>query len=117
MNVEAFMNKIIAACGLDCAVCSAFLASKNNDMELRKKTALEWTKAFNFAFTPEMINCHGCFATDGVQIGHCAECEMRKCAIEKKAANCGVCASFPCKTVSDFHAACPDAAKNLGMRA
>jgi len=107
------MEKLIAACGLDCALCGAYIASKNNDNELRKKTAEEWAKAFNFAFTPEMINCHGCFATDGVQIGHCSECEMRKCAIGKKAATCAACADYPCKTVSDFHANCPDAAKNL----
>ena len=107
------MEKVIAACGLDCAKCGAFLASKNNDNDLRRKVAAEWAKAYNFAFTPEMINCHGCFATDGVQIGHCAQCEMRKCAIGKKAANCGACAEFPCKTVSDFHAMCPEAAQNL----
>ena len=107
------MNKIIAACGLDCAVCPAFIASKTDDMALREKTAGEWTAAFGFPFTGGMINCHGCFATDGVQIGHCADCEMRKCAIAKGAANCGACSSFPCKTVSDFHAQCPEAAKNL----
>jgi hypothetical protein len=107
------MDKVIAACGLDCAKCGAFLASKNNDNDLRRKVAAEWAKAYNFAFTPEMINCHGCFATDGVQIGHCAQCEMRKCAIGKKAATCGSCAEYPCKTVSDFHAMCPEAAQNL----
>lgn len=107
------MNKIIAACGLDCALCPAYIASKTDDAALRKKTAEEWSKAYNFAFLPEMINCHGCFATDGVQVGHCAVCEMRKCAIEKKAANCGACSSYPCKTISDFHAVCPEAAKNL----
>ena len=112
--MEDFMTKLIAACGLDCAECNAYVASMNNDSVLRKKTADEWSKAFNFAFTPEMINCHGCFATDGVQIGHCSECEMRKCAISKKAANCGACGEFPCKTISDFHAQCPEAAKNLG---
>jgi len=86
----------------------------NNDSDLRKKTAAEWSKAYNFAFSPETINCHGCFATDGVQIGHCAQCEMRKCAISKKAVNCGDCVEFPCKTISDFHAQYPEAAKNLG---
>lgn len=106
-------KKYIAACGLDCAKCNAFLASKNDDNALRKKTAEEWAKAYGFAFTPEMINCHGCFATDGVQIGHCAECEMRICAIGKKLSNCGECGDFPCKVVSDFHAACPEAAANL----
>lgn len=110
------MEKIIAACGLDCAACNAFIAAKNNDNALRTKTAAEWTKAYSFPFTPEMINCHGCFATDGVQVGHCAECEMRLCALKKKAANCGACDDFPCKTVSDFHAICPEAAANLKVR-
>jgi hypothetical protein len=107
------MEKIIAACGLDCAQCGAFIAAKTNDQKLREKVAAEWTKAFNFAFTPEMINCHGCFATDGVQVGHCAECTMRLCAIDRKVANCGACPDFPCKTVSEFHASCPEAAANL----
>lgn len=107
------MNKMIAACGLDCEKCNALIASRTNDDELRKKTAAEWSKAYGFAFQPGMINCHGCFATDGVQIGHCADCEMRKCSIAKGAANCGACADYPCKTVSDFHAVCPEAKANL----
>ncbi len=107
------MEKCIAACGLDCALCPAFIASKTNDNELRKKTAEEWTKAYNYAFTPEMINCHGCFATDGVQAGYCSMCEIRKCALEKKVAHCGACADYPCKTLSAFFAQAPEAEKNL----
>lgn len=110
------MERIIAACGLDCAKCGAYIAAKTNDDALRASVAKEWTKMFNFAFTPEMINCHGCFATDGVQVGHCGECEMRKCAIGKGAANCGACAEYPCKTVSTFHEMCPEAAENLRMK-
>jgi len=108
------MEKMIAFCGLDCLKCNAYVASMTNDDALRAKTAKEWTVAFGFPFTAEMINCHGCHATDGVQIGHCAECEMRKCGLERKVANCGACADYPCKTVSDFHAMCPEAKANLG---
>jgi hypothetical protein len=107
------MEKSIAVCGIDCAACPAFIASKTNDNELRKKTATEWGKAYNFAFTPEMINCHGCHATDGVQIGHCSQCEMRQCSIKKEAATCGACASYPCKTIADFHEICPGTKENL----
>lgn len=107
------MSKMIAVCGLDCSACKAFIASKKNDNALRRQVADEWAKAYGFPFTPEMINCHGCLSTDGVQIGHCADCEMRKCAMQKKAVNCGACGDYPCKTVADFHAACPEAAKNL----
>jgi len=77
------MGKMIAACGLDCAICPAYVAAMTNDEALRKKTAEEWTKAFGFDCRPEMVNCHGCFATDGIQVSHCAECENRLCVIER----------------------------------
>lgn len=107
------MGKLIAACGLDCAACNAFIASKTNDEALRKKTAEEWSKAFGFDFKPEMVNCHGCLATDGVQIGHCAECAIRLCAQGKKKENCASCADYGCDKVAGFWKDCPDAKKNL----
>lgn len=107
------MEKLLAACGLDCLVCPAYIAAKTNDDELRKKTAIEWTKEFGFDATPEMINCHGCFATDGVLIGHCSQCLMRLCALEKKVANCGACADFPCDKTKEFHKNVPHAKANL----
>jgi hypothetical protein len=109
------MEKIIAYCGLDCAECGAYLAHQNNDQALREKTAAEWTKAFNFTFTPEMINCTSCKG-DGVQVGNCSQCEMRKCAVEKGVVNCGACGEFKtCKTINDFIAQVPKAAENLAQ--
>jgi hypothetical protein len=107
------MEKTIAYCGLNCAECGAFVAMKNDDWALREKTAAEWTVAHNFNFTPEMINCTGCKG-DGVQIGHCSNCEMRKCALAKGVVNCGACADFKtCKTINDFIAVVPAVAENL----
>jgi hypothetical protein len=108
------MGKMIAACGLDCAACPAYIAAMTGNNALRAKTAEEWTKSFGFAFTPEMINCHGCLATDGVQIGHCAECEIRACAVAgKKLSSCAGCADYGCKKVADFWKSCPEAKQNL----
>ncbi len=107
------MGKTVAVCGLDCASCGAFIAHKTNDDELRKKVAAEWSKAYGFAFVPAMINCTGCLSTGGVQIGHCAECEMRKCAVGKGLANCAACADYPCKTIEGFLNAVPEAKANL----
>jgi hypothetical protein len=108
------MNKLIAVCGLDCTACNAYIASKTNDDALRRKTAEEWSKAYGFDCKPEMVNCHGCLTTDGVQIGHCAECEMRQCAIGKGYKNCASCADLSsCKPLNEFFANCPDAKTNL----
>ena len=109
------MEKLIAYCGLDCAACDAYKATQNNDEALRQKVAAEWTKAYNFSFTPEMINCNSCRG-DGAKIGHCSECEMRKCASGKGLVNCGACGEFKtCKTINDFIAIVPDAKANLAQ--
>ena len=108
------MEKMIAYCGLNCAERDAYLATKNNDQALREKTAAEWSKAFNFQFTPEMINCSSC-KCDGAHVGHWSECEMRKCATSKGVVNCGACGEFKtCKTINDFIAMVPHVKDNLG---
>ncbi|MCL2138219.1 MAG: DUF3795 domain-containing protein [Treponema sp.] len=107
------MEKIIAYCGLDCAECDAYKATQNNDQALREKIAAEWSKSFNFACTPEMINCTSCTGS-GVKVGHCSQCEIRKCATGKGHKNCGVCVDFAaCKTINDFIAQVPHVRVNL----
>jgi len=107
------MEKLIAYCGLDCAGCDAYIAMQNNDQALREKTAAEWTVAHSFNFTPDMINCTSCKG-DGVQIGHCSECEIRKCAGGKGVENCGACDEFTtCKIINDFIAQVPFVKDNL----
>ena len=107
------MEKIIGYCGIDCAGCGAYVAMQNNDQALREKTAAEWTKAHNFNFTPDMINCTSCKGS-GVQVGHCAVCEIRTCAIGKNVVHCGACGDFKsCKTINDFLAQVPSLMDNL----
>jgi hypothetical protein len=107
------MGKIIAYCGINCAGCNAYLATKNDDRGLREKTAAEWTKAYDFKFTPDMINCTSCTGS-GIKVGHCSQCEIRRCAVEKKVKNCGACKEFEtCKTINDFLPLVPDARGNL----
>ena len=106
-------GKVLAMCGLDCAACPAYIAHKTNDQALRVKTAAEWSKQFNVAMKPEDINCVGCLRTKGPQIGHCAECEIRKCGLAKKVKNCALCADYPCDKISKFIAQVPPAEANL----
>ena len=54
------VNMFIACCGLDCEKCEARLATINNDNDLRKKVAEEWSKLNGIEITSEMINCEGC---------------------------------------------------------
>jgi len=107
------MATMIAPCGLDCASCPAHVAAMTGDDELRRKTAEAWSKAFGFDCKPEDVNCHGCLATDGVQIGHCKDCGIRACVVGKSLANCAGCSSYGCATIADFWKASPEAKANL----
>ena len=56
------MKKMIAYCGLDCERCDAYLATINDDQELREKTAKAWSELNHVPILPEHINCQSCRA-------------------------------------------------------
>jgi hypothetical protein len=107
------MGKLISMCGLDCSVCPAFVAHQTGDRSLREKTAVEWSKAYGTEITAEMIDCVGCLAAEGPHIGHCFECSMRLCGLEKGVANCGLCPDYACDVLAPFLANVPPAKANL----
>lgn len=93
-------NKFIAYCGLNCEKCEAYLATKNNDHNLRKKVAQKWSKMNGFDIKPEFINCEGC-RLDGIKTPFCESlCEIKKCAIKNSNQTCGFCKKFrDCNTL------------------
>ncbi len=95
-------KKNIGMCGLDCNSCAAFIAFKNNNEKLRKKTAKEWTKIYKSIdynrppLKPEDINCQGCLSSGGVHFKYCLKCKIRKCGLKKRITNCSQCQKFKC---------------------
>lgn len=104
---------MVSYCGLDCSVCPAYLAHKNGDQALREKTAPEWSKTYNADLKPSDINCVGCTVAEGVHIGHCGECEYRKCGQSRNLDNCGECPDYACVKLKEFHKMVPAAKANL----
>jgi len=85
------MNKFIAYCGLNCEKCEAYIATKNDDNDLRIKVAKEWSEMNQAQITPEMINCEGC-RMDGIKFPYCGSmCEIRQCGMAKELETCGGC--------------------------
>lgn len=96
------MNQMMAYCGIMCDECKAYKATMENDNELRKITAKQWSKINKTGYQPEQINCKGCRSQD--RFIYCESCEIRSCCIEKQLDHCGDCSSFPCnkvKTIAD----------------
>lgn len=87
-------------CGEDCEKCDCYVATVNDDDNLRVVVAAMWTNQYGHEFTPDMINCLGC-KSDGVKCGYCDMCEIRKCAVSK-GIDCKDCKEYPCKKINDF---------------
>lgn len=105
--------KMIAYCGLDCGECGARTAYLNNDDELRRKTAAEWSRMYGVDIAPETINCTGCTG-EGIKFHHCEHgCEIRKCALPRNIINCGACSEYPCEKIVGFFEYAPEARANL----
>ena len=108
------MKNRIGYCGLDCEQCDAYLATVNDDQDLREKTAKLWAELNHVPILPEHIQCEGCRA-DGVKTVFCEQmCEIRKCAVNKNVSTCGACADLEaCLIVRSIHENNPSAMENL----
>ena len=108
------MKNMIAYCGLDCEKCDAYIATINDDQELREKTAKLWTELNNVPILPEHINCEGC-RMDGIKTVFCENlCDIRQCALKKGVQTCGDCEELEkCRTVGEILADNPEALNNL----
>ncbi len=99
------MERIIAACGLVCSECDAYLATQANDLEALERLAQQAREEFGQEdATAETTMCDGCLTDTGRQIGYCATCEVRACAFHRGVMNCAHCADYACETLEAFFA-------------
>jgi len=69
-----------ACCGLQCTACAVYIATQDNNDELRKETAALW----------------------GRHLDYCTIC-IRQCCIEKNIQNCTFCSEYPWVTLDSGH--------------
>lgn len=63
-------------CGFDCSKCPIYIATVNNDFELKKEIVKKYNTSDN-PLTIEDINCLGCTNTE-ILYKYCYECTIRK---------------------------------------
>lgn len=98
---------LLSFCGLDCSQCAAYIATINDDDDLRQKTAKDWTKRYHKnhpqrpALQPEDINCRGCLSAGPIYL-YCRKCQIRKCALKRKIKNCKECGNYKCEQLVEL---------------
>jgi len=102
-------EQMLSYCGIDCAVCPAYLATQANDIEKLTTLAGQW---FEGATDYTIVFCDGCKG-EGHIMQWCSECPTRACAIERELENCAYCADFGCENLLKVFEMSADAKANL----
>jgi hypothetical protein len=79
----------LAYCCLDCSACELFIATRDNNEQLKAEVAKKWQMDKTENFKLEDFNCFGCKSEK-----HCyfdPYCTVKKCAIEKRFPTCAYC--------------------------
>ena len=75
---------MVAYCCLECDKCDAYIATQNNDEQLRAKVAKQWK------MDVEKLYCNGCKSENSL-----FNCDAKKCAVAKGLPTCAHCDGFP----------------------
>ena len=105
------MEKMYGMCGMDCSGCPAYLATRDDDDAARAKVASLWSKMFHAEIKPADINCDGCLSGSERQFGHCKQCAVRLCGLDKKVKTCAECGSYSCSKLDGLQSLLPKTAR------
>lgn len=107
------MDKLISACGINCAECEAYLATINDDEKAREEVASKWSEIYDADCSPMDCVCEGCMEDGLLSTAHATSCGIRACVVEKKLNNCSECKDFACEQLERFFELVPGARKTL----
>ncbi len=91
----------LAYCGLICNDCPIHAATletdKKRQLEMRVNIARLCRERYGMNYqTEDITDCDGCNAGGGRLFSGCGNCEIRKCALEKKVESCAYCNDYIC---------------------
>ena len=102
-------TRLIAACGLVCSECDAYLATQASDAAAIERVARQWSEMFGAEIPPAAVWCDGCMTGGERTCGHVGECEIRSCVLDRGLPHCAECADYACQQLTGFFEAAPSA--------
>jgi tRNA(Ile2) C34 agmatinyltransferase TiaS len=112
---EGETMEMIAACGVDCSSCPAYVNRNATDQEVVEKIAAEWSAQMHQEIKPENVLCDGCLLVGEVRLSpYCHTCGIRVCAHGKGYVTCAECGEYEaCTMLQKFIAQAPSAGLTL----
>ena len=103
------MQEMLSYCGLTCQTCPIHLATIESDDEKKREMRIDIAQQIKERYgqecKPEDVNdCDGCKTETGRLYFGCKNCQIRKCAGEKKLENCAYCNDYPCEELEQVFA-------------
>lgn len=99
----------ISMCGLLCNNCGVFIATHNDDDELKEQLAKEFSTD-EYEFSKEGIRCHGCRTTTAETSQISSRCGIRMCGLNMGISNCSECSKYSCDILDRYF---PSDSENL----
>ena len=101
-------SEMIAYCGLNCATCQIYLATKEKDPKKQREMREGIARYIREHFDPktrveDITDCDGCTAESGRLFSGCQKCDVRKCARQKGLQNCAYCSEYPCEKLNKLY--------------
>jgi len=106
MRLKMNILELVAYCGLTCKSCPIYWATREENKEKQKKMRIKISQLCSeqgLDIHPEDItDCDGCRTESGRLFSGCSNCEIRKCARQRKYETCAHCPEYICGKLQKF---------------
>lgn len=92
---------LIGACGIFCENCSIYIATKENNDDLKKQIAKKIFPDKDPELVYDKIVCYGCHGP--IDTHWSPDCKILDCSREKEYTICAECSNFPCDISKKFY--------------
>jgi hypothetical protein len=91
---------MICFCGHDCSKCVTYLATAEDNDELREQSRQFYLTEFGQNIPLTEMRCHGGRSNDLFYL--CRGCPWMKCCRERGIDACSECGEYPCQPISEY---------------
>lgn len=94
-------EQLIAACGLVCSECEAFVATRAGDADAIRRLAERWSAEFGVTVPAASVWCDGCMVIAERRGAHVDDCEVRDCVLARGLTDCSACDLYVCDMLEE----------------